>query len=323
VVVPAVHRENAHLAEGKIKALPAAQLHAKKSAYRYAVRLTRRSRSSFYLAFLSLPRPMYRAMCVIYAFMRLTDDIADGPLPAPGTAESELQQRLENLQEWKAGFRKAIAGHATDHPLFPALCDVVDQFPIDPQWLEDVIEGVARDLQSLCFHDFSQLQKYCYQVAGTVGLCCQSVWGADLSQTRSLAITCGEAFQLTNILRDLHEDACNSRCYLPTTEMHRFECTSDNFASRQVPDSFYDLMQFQIERACQSYQQAALLEKHLQGAGLKMFRKMFCTYYLLLQKIAQSPQQSLQQKVRLSKIEKAKILLTAGNCSLTKLLNKK
>ncbi len=263
---------------------------------------------------------MYRAMCVVYAFMRLTDDIADAPLPAAGTADSQLQQRLANLQQWQSEFQNAIAGRETEHPLFPALCDVVAQFQIDPQWLEDVIEGVAHDLQPVSFHHFSDLQKYCYHVAGTVGLCCQSIWGADLSQTRSLAIKCGEAFQLTNILRDLHEDACNSRCYLPTIEMQRFQCEIENFATRQVPDSFEAFMQFQIERASQCYHQAALLEKHLRGAGLKMFRKMFCTYYSLLQKIAQSPIKSLHQRIRLSRIEKAKILMKAGNCSLARLM---
>ncbi len=258
-------------------------------------------------------------MCVLYAFMKLTDDIADAPLSADMTNESELQQRMENVQKWKLELQQALDGRETNHPLFPALCDVVQQFQIDPQWLLDVIEGVKRDLHPLSFRNYTELRQYCYHVAGTVGLCCQSIWGADLSQTRSLAVTCGEAFQLTNILRDLHEDACNNRCYLPADEMQRFQCSIADFANRQPSESFEDFIRFQIERTTELYRQAVPLENHLQGSGLKMFRKMFFTYFLLLQKIARFPQRSLQQKVRLSKIEKAKILLTAGNCSLEEL----
>ncbi len=327
-MVLAVPQENGLPADEKIKPLSAAQDRSIKAAYRYAVRLTRHSGSSFYLAFLTLPRPMYRAMCVIYAFMRLTDDIADAPLPRSNRSTAvtdpavELQQRLKNLQHWREELQKATHDEKTTHLLFPALIEVVNRFRIDPQWLEDVIEGVKHDLEPVSFSQYADLQQYCYHVAGTVGLCCQAIWGADVSQTRADAIACGEAFQLTNILRDLHEDACNSRCYLPAEEMNRFQCTLDDFANQHTSSAYKDLMIFQIERANRCYQQAALLEKNLKGAGLKMFRKMFSTYYFLLKKIAASPEKALMQRTRLSRIEKAKILLTAGSCPVNNLLKK-
>ena len=301
------------------------QSRAKKAAYRYAVRLTRRSGSSFYLAFLSLPSPMYRAMCVIYAFMRLTDDIADAPLKTSKsklTTEQTSQFRMENLQKWKQDFQDAIAGKKTSHPLLPALIDVIKQFQIAPQWLEDVIEGVEFDLQPISFPIYADLEKYCYHVAGTVGLCCQAVWGSDLVQTKSLALICGQAFQLTNILRDLHEDARNGRCYLPTEDLTRFRCTVQDISSQQNSVEFNKLMRFQIERAFCCYQEAASLEAHLKGPGLKMFRKMYTTYYLLLCEIAKSPEQVLRKRIKLSKLQKAEILLLSGNRPLSKLLKK-
>lgn len=269
---------------------------------------------------------MYRAMCVIYAFMRLTDDIADAPMHTFGAEENSpcksqnLQHRLEQLNHWREDFRSAIAGKKMAHPLFPALTEVVAQFQIDPQWLEDVIQGVELDLHETSFPVYEDTLRYCYHVAGTVGLCCQAVWGADLSKTRPLALACGQAFQLTNILRDLHEDACNFRCYLPAEDLNRFGCSVSDFAAQRSSAEFLELMQFQVDRVFQCYQQAALLENDLQGPGLKMFRKMFCSYYLLLCKIARSPEKVLKQRVRLSSIQKVQIVFTAGNRSLEELL---
>lgn len=268
---------------------------------------------------------MYRAMCVIYAFMRLTDDIADAPIETSSvdlTPAQSLQHRLESLQHWKQQFRDAIAGSNSTHPLFPALTEVMSQFQIDPQWLEDVIKGVGMDLQPAPFDVYADLQQYCYHVAGTVGLCCQAVWGADLSRTRQLAISCGQAFQMTNILRDLREDARNVRCYLPAEDLAKFQCSAQDFLSQQPPAAIRELMQFQIDRALRDYQQAAQLENHLQGSGLKMFRKMFTAYYLLLCKIAKSPEESLNHRAKLSKIQKARIILTAGNRPLCDLLKR-
>lgn len=318
-------------------------------SYRFARRLTQQSGSSFRLSFLLLPRPQYRAMCVLYAFMRITDDLADDPTPCPADLSSPEQSPPANslrsngqqtrsegtrsaasstpvdlpclretlLRQWREQLRRSLETDQDTHPLHPALRTVVREYGLDSEWLEDVITGVEYDLQPRCLADFAELRRYCYLVAGTVGLCCQAIWRADLEATRDWAIACGEAFQLTNILRDLREDAAVGRCYLPAEDLQRFDCSLDTFQSGQATPGFLDLMNFQLERARTAYRTALPLDSALSGPGRRMFRVMFRTYATLLEKIATSPAAVLQGRIRLTKRERLTILLTAPPKRLT------
>jgi len=283
-------------------------------SYRYAVRITRQSGSSFRLSFLMLPRRDYQAMCVLYAFMRLTDDLADAPLASLETAEQNGDSpnpRTAMLEQWRTQLVGCLESQVDTHPLHPALRDVVANYKIDAQWLYDVITGVEFDLSPRELSTFAELQQYCYLVAGTVGLCCQAIWRADLERTHDLAVQCGEAFQLTNILRDIREDAERGRCYLATEDLAAAGLTPEQLRSPEMPDGFLSLMEQQITRARQGYDRARELEQDLHRSGKRMFRVMFKTYSSLLAEIERDPQACYFRRIRISGRRRVAILLTA------------
>jgi phytoene synthase len=181
--------------------------------------ITRRANSSFPLAFRLLPPHKRRAMSALYAFSRLTDDLTDEP------GEAAVQRA--KLARWRAAIADALAGRST-HPIHPALHDTVARFAIPPRLLFDIIDGVETDLEPVRFATFADLYPYCYRVASAVGLACVRVWGlragATWEEADGPAEAAGVAFQLTNILRDLGEDAARGRVYLPTEELERFGC---------------------------------------------------------------------------------------------------
>ena len=180
-------------------------------SYRHSCAVARRTGRNFYYSFLPLPRPLARDMCVLYAFLRKTDDLGD-ELGFP------VEERAQQLEEWRQDLDAALAGDPGDDPVLPALADVVRRHRVSPAWLHAVIDGVASDLQPRTFETFDQLKCYTYQVAGAVGLCCIEIWGHAGGDSSARAIDCGTAFQLTNILRDLAEDAAVDRVYLPEFE---------------------------------------------------------------------------------------------------------
>ncbi|MCG6155420.1 phytoene/squalene synthase family protein [Rubinisphaera margarita] len=277
------------------------------ASYDYAIGVTRRAGSNFHLAFRTLPRPMYRAMCVVYAYMRISDDLVDGcdsPAGNPRLALNDWKHKVEQLPD------------PADHPLFPALGDVMSRCGIERDWLLQVLFGMERDLDWREFPDFNSLSEYCDQVAGMSGLCCQALWGADLSQTRELALTCGRAFQMTNILRDLVEDSSRARCYLPADERVHFGCPEQMVESGRFHPAWRNLIQFQIGRTNAFYAEASELERLLSGPGRRMFRIMFATYHSLLEQIIRDPDVVAVRRVRLTKSQKLKILLMAPHCSL-------
>ncbi len=277
------------------------------ASYDYAVGVTRGAGSNFHLAFRTLPRPMYRAMCVVYAYMRISDDLVDGcdvPSDSPRQALADWKGAVEQLPE------------PADHPLFPALSDVMARYGIERDWLLQVLVGMERDLDWREFPDFESLSGYCDQVAGMSGLCCQALWGADLSQTRELALTCGRAFQMTNILRDLTEDSHRGRCYLPADERVHFGCPEQMVENERFVPAWKKLICFQIERTQALYAEAQRLEDFLSGPGRRMFRIMFATYHGLLEQIMEDPDALATRRVRLTKSQKLTILITAPHRSL-------
>lgn len=283
-------------------------------SYDYAVRITRQSGSSFRLSFLMLPRRDYQAMCVLYAFMRLTDDLADAPLVSLEPIDlptADAEPRPAMLERWREQLLACLTRGEDTHPLHPALRDVVTNYAINPEWLYDVITGVEFDLAPQQLTTFNDLQRYCYLVAGTVGLCCQAIWRADLSQTHDLAVQCGEAFQLTNILRDIREDAERGRCYLALEDLQAAGLTETQLHGRDLPEGFVPLIEQHIQRARDGYDRARELEQHLRGAGKRMFRIMFKTYSCLLSEIERDPQACFYRRIRISGRRRVAILLTA------------
>ena len=248
------------------------------AAYSRCCRLARRAAKNFYYSFIGLPADKYRGMCALYAYMRVCDDIGDDE-------SLSVEQRTRDLSCWEDAVRAAFAGktHSCDGvsaerlAILPAVADTVARFSIPQHYFFDVIAGMRMDLDAptngadvalVCRHStFEELERYCYHVAGVVGLCCIHIWGFAGVDAEQRARDCGLAFQLTNILRDLGADADDGRVYLPSEDLQRFGCSAATLQQRLRDGSFRQLMQFEVERAKQYYASAAKLAESLSQIG--------------------------------------------------------
>jgi phytoene synthase len=167
-------------------------------SYALCETVARRQAGNFYPAFRVLPTGQRRSMCALYAFLRMADDISDEP--------GELAVKQRQLDQWRAGLDRALAGEYT-HALYPALHHTVFVHAIPPHYLHAALDGVGMDLWLTAYNTFDDLRKYCYHVASVVGLACIHIWGFSDRRATHFAELAGIAFQLTNILRDLGEDA--------------------------------------------------------------------------------------------------------------------
>lgn len=275
-------------------------------SYRACERRARHSRSNFYCAFLSLPRDMFREMCVLYAFMRHTDDLGD----APGL---DTDERKQEIARWRADLVSALAGEPVASEILPALADVVRRHQIPVGYLFDVICGVEGDLSPREFQTFPELEHYCYQVAGAVGLCCLYIWGfrGDAATVRQQGIACGTAFQLTNILRDLREDAEAGRVYLPLEDFQRFSYSPEQLRQGVRSPEFRDFMAFQAARAWDHYTKALPLLDNVHSHGRRVLSSFMEIYSRLLREMERRDFDVLSTatRIRLSRSRKGLITL--------------
>ena len=199
-------------------------------AYAASRAIAKREAKNFYYAFVALPAPRRNAICAIYAFMRKADDLADDEtLPR--------EQRRRNIQEWQAAWRAASAGAVTSDPVFVAARDATARFSIPLSLLDELVAGTTMDLQQPSgapdtYATFTDLYRYCYLVASVVGLVCIRIFGYKDSRAEKLAEETGIAFQLTNILRDVAEDAARNRVYLPLDELAAHSVSLDSLLHR-------------------------------------------------------------------------------------------
>ena len=262
-------------------------------------RLTKRTAGNFYYSFLGLPLPQYRAMCALYAFMRVTDDWGD-------EADQTIPQRIASLESWQRSLSEALQPEWTPlemtgwseeaRTVLPAMRDVAFRFAIPHEHLFAVIDGVRSDLGEIpdlvrrteltCrFLTFDELNQYCYLVAGAVGLCCIHIWGFHGDESVRRAIDCGTAFQLTNILRDVGEDADAGRIYLPAEDLTQFGVTIENLQAHRNDERFRSLMAFEVERAKTYYASAKQLLTNLEPLGQPIMKAMLQLYGGLLHEI--------------------------------------
>jgi phytoene synthase len=294
--------------------------------------LARRAGSSFYPCFLLLPGPKRRAMDALYAFTRHTDDLADNPEPA--------SVRREALSRWRASLESALSGDVAapadagsgsdqrqpgDHPpgegLLAALADTVARFRIPAEHLFAVIDGVAMDLDPARYETFDELVTYCRRVASAVGLACIHIWGFRGNEALEPADKCGIAFQLTNILRDLREDAEQGRVYLPIEDLRRFDYPFEDLRAGVADERFDRLMQFEIDRARRLYREGGELFDRLEPDGRRIFGMMITVYHRLLERIARRPRHVFDGRVGLTRWQKLRIaarwvLLPTGRAAL-------
>jgi phytoene synthase len=203
----------------------------------------------------------------------------------------------------RASLVNALQGRYHD-PLFAALADTVTRFGIPPEYLHATIDGVEMDLAGCGYETFADLAQYCHRVASVVGQTCIHIWGFTTDRAIELAAQCGLAFQLTNILRDLHEDAAQGRIYLPATDLQRFDYTAEELQRGILDDRFRALLQFEVERTEGFYRTAAALQRYLHSDGRRIFCAMFRTYHRLLQKVRRLEGGTAAHRVRLAPWEK-------------------
>ncbi len=253
------------------------------------------SGSSFYYAFLFLPKPRRAAITAFYAFCREVDDVVDEVEDA-GIARTKLAW-------WQGEVTRAYAGEPS-HPVMKALMPLAADFGIEARHLLHVIEGCQMDLEQTRYLDFPGLQRYCHLVAGIVGEVSARIFGQSQPQTTAYAHKLGLAFQLTNIIRDVGEDALRGRIYLPVNELQQFDVKAHEILKRTHSDRFVALMRFQTERAHRYYDEALALlpeaDRRQQKAGLMMAS----IYRTLLREIERDDFQVLNQRVSLTPLRK-------------------
>ncbi len=272
------------------------------ASFTYCDRLARREAGNFYHAFRVLPRPQRRAMCALYAYMRVTDDLADGP--------GEPEAKRLALKQWRHDLHDALAGHPR-HMLHPALQNTVTRFGVPSVYLEDVMDGVEMDLTPVRFAHFDDLYRYCYRVASAVGLACIHIWGFRDSSAKLYAEQAGIAFQLTNILRDLPEDLARGRVYLPADDLERFGCDADRLRRGPADPDVRALLRFEAARARGYYDSAWGLMPLLDPAGRAVFQVMLRTYRGLLDEIERRGYDVFHGRVSLSRWRKLGLVLQA------------
>lgn len=291
----------------------------------YCEQLTRRAARNFYYGLKLLPEPKRSAMFALYAYMRLLDDIADDDNGRP------IQQRLEALEAWRAHTHAAIEGvmpAASDSgdadrvaregaAMWPAFAAMARSSGLPRYVLDDVIDGQRQDLEGIQFQRFDALYDYCYRVAGTVGLASIYVWGFDGSaEAEKLAIYRGVAFQLTNVLRDLHEDADRGRTYLPLEDLEAMGVSEADLRAGRGGKDFQRLMRFQIARAESYYDRSTGLEDRIDRDSRSTLIAMTEIYRGLLHKVARAPERVLHERVSLSLLTKLRIGWRASRAAM-------
>jgi phytoene synthase len=253
------------------------------------------SGSSFYYAFLFLPPPRRAAITAFYAFCREVDDVVD-EVSDPGIAQTKLAW-------WQAEVAQAFAGRPS-HPVMQALMPCVPEFGLQQAHLQAVIEGCRMDLEQTRYLDFPGLERYCHLVAGVVGEVSARIFGQSVDATTRYAHTLGLAFQLTNIIRDVGEDAMRGRIYLPVDELQRFDVKAHEVLNRKYSDRFTALMKFQAERAHRLYDEALALLPPADRRAQKPGLMMASIYRTLLREIESDGFQVLHQRIALTPLRK-------------------
>ena len=264
-------------------------------AYEHCHRVAREQATNFYYAFRTLPKRQRNAIYAAYAFCRLCDDIADEDLP--------LEEKRRRFAETRGMLKDSGAG-AAESPVFNALGDACAKFDIPIRLLEEVIEGVEIDLVKSRFDTFDDLREYCYKVASVVGLICIEVFGYEDPEAREYAVDMGLAMQLTNILRDVREDAERGRIYLPLDEMASFGYTEQELFQGVVNEPFRELMRLQASRARAYFANSRKLMPLLEPRSRACPSVLHALYSRVLDRIERADFDVFAERIGLSRTEK-------------------
>ncbi|MBA3022815.1 MAG: presqualene diphosphate synthase HpnD [Sideroxydans sp.] len=270
--------------------------------YEYCLDKVKQSGSSFTSSFRILSKERREAMTVLYAYCREVDDVVD---------ECSDANVARTTLNWWRNEVAAIYGGKPTHPVCQALVPVVTRYQLPQEHLLEIIDGMEMDLDQPRYADFKSLQLYCYRVASVVGLLSAEIFGYTDRETLKYAHDLGIAFQLTNIIRDVGEDARRNRIYLPMDEMQQFGVTAADILNARESENFQKLMAFQIERARRYYQQAF---DHLPAADRKAQRAgliMAAIYRAVLDEVERSGCHVLKERVSLGPAYKLRLAIKA------------
>jgi 15-cis-phytoene synthase len=275
-------------------------------SYAYCRAVAKKRARNFYYSFVLLPPEKKNAMCAIYAFMRYCDDLSD----EPGATRAAMNR-------WRQALTDALAGHPDENPSWPGFLDSVARYTIPHEYFYEMIEGVASDLTPRTIATFEQLYEYCYRVASVVGLTIVHIFGFQSPESRAAALPlaekCGIAFQLTNILRDVREDADLGRIYLPAEDLARFGVSGEDLKYGRRTEQFGRLMEFETERARSYYRESAPLLNLIAAKSRPSLWALIAIYSKLLDRVAESHYDVLARRVSLSSAEKTWIVLRAAS----------
>ena len=277
-------------------------------AYSVCKGITRVAAKNFYYAFMVLPRRKREALCAVYAFMRRCDDITD-------EATLSLAERRQKLDAWLDGLHRAQQGQPTDDAILLALTDAQRRYSIPAGLLDELAHGTAMDLEEggeagnlIQYRTFEDLQLYCYRVASVVGLVCIHVFGYRDPAAEPLAERCGLAFQLTNIVRDVKEDAALGRVYLPEEDLAKFNLAAPDLLNTPDISRLRPLLAFEADRAREYYASGEELIPYISEDSQPALWVLVTIYRRLLERIAEKQYDVFTTKVSLSRWEKLKIL---------------
>ena len=290
------------------------------ASYEECHRIAREAHSNFYPAFFLLPKPKRDAIVALYAFMRLIDDVSD--------EGADLAAKQLGLAKWRAALDEAITGksqvfdgNAVMSPpadtlydaneVLPALVDTIQRYKMPSRYLHDLISGAEMDLTIQSYPTFDRLREYCYRVAGTVGLTCTHIFGFHDFRALDLAEKLGLAFQLTNIIRDVHEDYGLGRVYLPDEDLERYKVAKEDFGHSEGTLGVRELLRFEAERAWQLYEEGSRLFGMIDEDSRATLWLLVHTYSSLLARIESVDFAVFGPRVRLSKTEKLKLIAKA------------
>jgi phytoene synthase len=276
-------------------------MNALEHSYTHCRAVAKQRARNFYYSFILLPPEKKNAMCAMYAFMRYCDDLSD----EPGATSSAIDR-------WRDALTAALAGRPDTNPTWPAFLDSVARYSIPHEYFYAMIEGVASDLQPRTIATFDDLYRYCYRVASVVGLTTIHIFGFTSPYALPLAEKCGIAFQLTNILRDVREDAGLGRVYLPAEDLARFGVSVDDLKNARRTEQFGRLMEFETERARRYYRESAPLLDLIHPKSRPSLWALIAIYSRLLDHLADSHYDVLMRRISLSSLEKSWIVLRAA-----------
>ena len=286
-------------------------------SYEECHRVARSSHSNFYYAFFLLPRKRRDGLAALYAFMRLVDDVAD--------EKNDLAAKKRALAKWRAALDEAVIanGRVTVSALLgasdvlPALVDTMSRYNMPARYLHDLISGAEMDLTVNSYPTFDRLREYCYRVAGTVGLTCTHVFGFRDARALDLAEKLGLAFQLTNIIRDVHDDHAMGRVYIPEEDLPQYGVKPEDFARGEATLGVRELLRFETDRAWHCYEEGAALLNLIESESRPALWLLVHTYSALLARIEDLDFAVFGERVRLSKAEKLVFIAKARFSRLT------